>query len=286
MKGVKIISTVIVTDSTCDMRKEICLMLDVEVVSLTVTFGGKTYKDGFGGVLKKLFYSRLRSGAITPVTSQPSPDDFLSVFNKHKALGNEVVYIGISSRSSGTLQAAGIAKNLCGYDGIHIVDSFQLSHGLEALVRTACRLKEHGESAASIVSKINRLIPKVRSYSVVESLKYLTRGGRVQAKNIYGEMRRDIKNLISFTDGVFTPVGKARGRHAAFEKIYSMMSVEKINPALPVILTHSDCREGASRLEKFLISKDLDFEYIHSEIGGVIGTHFGPDTIGVAYIEK
>ena len=279
-------ATVIVTDSTCDMRKEISLMLDVEVVPLTVTFGGKTYKDGFGGVLKKLFHSRLRSGDISPITSQPSPDDFLTVFNKHKALGNEVVYIGISSRSSGTLQAATIAREMCDYDGIRIVDSFQLSHGLEVLVRTACRLKEHGENATSIVNKINSLIPKVRSYSVVDTLQYLTRGGRVQATNIYEEMKMGIKNLISFTDGVFTPTGKVRGRQAAFEKIYSMMSVEKINPALPVILTDSDYREGVKQLEKFLVDKGLDFEYIHSEIGGVIGTHFGPDTIGIAYIEK
>lgn len=268
------------------MRKEISLMLDVDVVPLTVTFNGKTYKDGFGGVLKKLFFSRLRSGAIEPVTSQPSPDEFFTVYNKHKQQGNEVVYIGISSRSSGTLQAARIARSMCDYEHIHIVDSYNLSHGLEALVRTACRLRDHGYSAKEIVRKINELVPKVKSVSVVESMRFLNRGGRVQTEELSGHNSLSLKNLVAICDGRFTPVATARGRAGAFEKIYKMMSESHINDKLPVILTHSDCREGVRRLENFLVSKGMDFEYIHSEIGSVIGTHFGPDTVGIAYVEK
>ncbi len=280
------ISTVIVTDSTCDMRKEVSLLLEVEVVPLTVTFGNATYNDGFGGIMKKLFFSRLRSESITPITSQPSPDEFLTVFNKHKRLGNEVVYIGISSKSSGTLQAAGIAKDMCNYEHIHIVDSYNLSHGLEVLVRIGCRLRDRGESARQIAEKLKEISPKIHNVSIVDTLKYLVRGGRVRNASPLSDGRLGMKNLVGIINGVFTPISLERGRVGAFEKIYNSLKKHDVNPELPVILTHADNKEHMYQLEHYLKSKGLDLEYIHSEIGAVIGTHMGPGTVGIAYVEK
>jgi len=54
--GERKIKTIIVTDSTCDLRKDIQTQLNVEVVPLTVCFDNKSYKDGFGGLLKRIFY--------------------------------------------------------------------------------------------------------------------------------------------------------------------------------------------------------------------------------------
>ena len=108
--------TVIITDSTCDLTAEAQQQLGVVVVPLTVSYNDVNYNDGFNEADRKHFFDGLRNGKIVPVTSQPSPDEFLSVFNRNKESGNEVVYIGISSNSSGTVQAAKVAKNLCGYD--------------------------------------------------------------------------------------------------------------------------------------------------------------------------
>ena len=92
--------------------------------------------------------------------------------------------------------------------------------------------------------------------------------------------------MIAFMNGVFTPVGTERGMRGAFERIYRTMAAKEINDELPVILTHADSKEHMYWLEKFLRSKGMNFEYIHSEIGGVIGTHMGPGTVGVAFVEK
>ena len=276
----------IVTDSTCDMRKEISLLLDVEVIPLKVSFDNTTHDDDFGSIIRKIFYTRMRAGKICPMTSQPSPDDFLTVFKKHKKLGNDIIYIGISSRSSGTLQTANIARSMCDYDRIHIVDSHNLSQGLEVLVRIACGLRDKGMSALRIVSKLKETAPKIHNISVVDTLNYLVRGGRVSNPAPLSDGRLGMKNLVGLINGVFTPVGIVRGRTKAFEKIYDSIVSHGINADLPVILTHADSREGMYRLEEFLKGKGLDMEYIHSEIGAVIGTHMGPGTVGIAYVEK
>ena len=144
--------TVIVTDSTCDIEKSILDQMNVEMVPLTVLFGDESYRDGID-LTKKEFFEKLASSSVNPTTSQPTPDLFLEVFNKHKAEGNEVVYIGISSVLSGTVQSAKIAKEMCGYDNIYIVDSLCATAGIELLVRVACSMRDSGEGAKSIAER-------------------------------------------------------------------------------------------------------------------------------------
>ena len=283
---VRLIKTVIITDSTCDLDRKSQEQLDVKVVSLTVSFDNMEYKDGFGGALKKLFYKKLRSGRIIPTTSQPSPDEFLSIFKENMEQGNEVIYIGISSNSSGTLQAARIAKELCGYDKIYIVDSMQLSHGMEVLVRMACDMRNKGYSAAEIVGKIEETVPRVRFITYVENLKHLSRGGRLKRYSVYDDGKLNTKTLVSMINGRFTAVGLGRGRQSAFEKIYEFMNKYIPDEKMPVILTHADSCENLQSFEQFLKTKGMSYKYNYSEIGAVIGSHMGPGTVGIAYIEK
>ncbi|MBP0980410.1 MAG: DegV family protein [Oscillospiraceae bacterium] len=278
--------TVIITDSTCDLTIESQQQLDVEVVPLTVSYNNVNYDDGFNEANRGLFFDGLRNGKIVPITSQPSPDKFLSVFNKNKELGNEVVYIGISSNSSGTVQAARVAKNLCGYDKIHIIDSMQLSHGLEVLIRFACSLRDKGKMASEIVKEISHTIPKVRFISYVDSLKFLKKGGRVEKYSAFDDGRLNMKTLVSMINGRFTPVGVCRGSQIAFEKFYEFMDKHQPDENMPMVLTNADNKENMIKVKDFLLERGMDFNYNFSEIGQVIGSHMGPGTVGLAYIEK
>ena len=74
--------TVIVTDSTCDIEKSVLDQMNVEMVPLTVLFGDESYRDGID-LTKKEFFEKLATSSVNPTTSQPTPDLFLEVFNKH-----------------------------------------------------------------------------------------------------------------------------------------------------------------------------------------------------------
>jgi len=220
------------------------------------------------------------------MTSQPSPDEFIKVFKKHKEQGNDVIYIGISSYSSGTLQSAKIAKQLLDYDRIYIIDSMQLSHGLEVLIRLACNLRDMGESAMNVAERIKAAVPKVRFLTFVNNLKYLSRGGRVKRFSEHDGGKQNMKTLVTMSDGKFSPFDVARGRYGAFEKMHSIMHRHSVDEMFPVVLTHADNREDMHRFEKFLKTKGMIYNYSYSQIGRVIGSHMSPGTVGIAYIEK
>ena len=277
--------TVIITDSTCDISKEQLDILNVEVVPLSVNFGDKSYLDGID-ITKKEFFRMLAESSENPTTSQPSPESFLEVFSRHKEQGNEVVFIGLSSVLSGTCQSARIAKEMCDYDKIHIVDSLSATAGMELLVRVACDMRDKGEDAAAIAEKITALVPKVRLFAVVDTLKYLVRGGRLsKAAGLIGGAL-GVKPLITVADGSVVSIGTARGQKGAFDKLANIVEEADIETSLPVILTYTESQENMHMFEAYLMEKGMKFDWIYSEVGSVIGTHVGPGAYAAVYFVK
>ena len=277
--------TVIVTDSTCDIEKSILDRMNVEMVPLTVLFGDESYRDGID-LTKKEFFEKLATSSVNPTTSQPTPDLFLEVFNKHKAEGSEIVYIGISSVLSGTIQSAKIAKEMCGYDNIYIVDSLCATAGIDLLVRVACNMRDSGESAKAIAERMEQLVPKLRLYAYVDTLKYLVRGGRVSkvAGAIGGAL--GVKPLIAVGDGAVVSIGTARGQKLAFDKLCSIVKEADVDTSLPMMLLNSENEENMRLMEVYMQENGLDYNWSYGEVGSVIGTHVGPGAVAVAYFVK
>ena len=104
-----IMKTVIVTDSTCDLTKEQLSELNVEAIPLSVIFGQESYLDGVN-ITKAEFFEKLEASSENPTTSQPSPEEFLKVFEKHKAEGNEDVLKDTADKAT---KLSYIKKILC-----------------------------------------------------------------------------------------------------------------------------------------------------------------------------
>lgn len=276
---------IIVTDSTCDIEKSILDKMNVDMVPLTVIFGEENFRDGVD-ITKKEFFEKLASSTVNPTTSQPTPELFLEVFNKHKAEGNEVVYIGISSVLSGTMQSAKIAKEMCDYDKIYLVDSLSATAGIDMLVRVACAMRDNGETAKAIVERIEQLVPKVRIYAYVDTLKYLVRGGRVSkvAGAIGGAL--GVKPLIAVGDGAVVSIGTARGQKLAFDKLCNIVKDADIDTSLPMMLLNSENEENMRLMEVYMQENGVNYDWNYGEVGSVIGTHVGPGAVAVAYFVK
>ncbi len=277
--------TVIVTDSTCDLTKQQLDALDVQAVPLSVNFGQESFLDGVE-ITKAEFFEKLASSSENPTTSQPSPEDFLKVFEYHKQQGNEVVFIGLSSMLSGTIQSARIAKDMCDYDNIWIVDSLNATAGLAMLVNVGCSLRDEGKSAQQISEILEGLVPKIRLYAYVDTLKYLVRGGRISkvAGAIGGAL--GVKPLIAVADGSVLSIGTARGQKLAFEKLCDIVQEADIDTSLPMMLLNSANEENMHLLGVYMQEKGIDYNWSYGEVGSVIGTHVGPGAVAVAYFVK
>ena len=277
--------TIILTDSTCDIDNDYLKVLNVETVPLKVIFGDESYLDGID-ISKKEFFAKLAASSANPTTSQPSPEDFLAIFNRRKQNGDELVYIGLSSVLSGTLQSARIAKEMCGYDSIYIVDSLITTAGLDLLTRVACQMRDDGENAKIIAEEIEKLVPKIRLYAYVDTLKYLVRGGRLSktAGAIGGAL--GIKPLITVADGAVLSIGTARGQKNAFEKLCSIVNDADIDTTKPMMLTFTENEENMHMLEMYMNENGVKYDWLYGEVGSVIGTHVGPGAAAVAYFVK
>jgi len=123
-------NTAIVLDSTADFPDAQIRHPNMRVVPLYVRFGEESFRD-YVELDPHGFYERLRTAAELPTTSQPTPQDFLTVY--HALAGYERIYsLHISAKLSGTFQSASLAATEEG-ERIRLVDSESASVGIAML---------------------------------------------------------------------------------------------------------------------------------------------------------
>jgi len=274
----------ILTDSASDYPAEKALLRHVSIVPMTIHFGNAAYYDG-KTIDHALFYKLLTAGEHHPSTSQPSPQAFLKHFEKAKAAGDEIICVLVSSALSGTYQSANIAKELCDYDGIYLVDSCSVAAGEQILVNYARKLRDSGLSAPDIVSELERLKVRLRIFAVVDTLEYLRKGGRLSAaKAVIGSMSH-LKPILSIQDGTIAVAAKAFGTGAANKMLIKLIEQQKIDDNYASYFLYSGTDDMRETFISLMKSKNLLPTRMHdSSIGATIGTHAGPGAYGLAYI--
>ena len=170
----------IVTDSSCDISPQRCAELGVEMLPITVNFGGESYRANLD-ISNEEFYEKLAAAEELPHTAQITPAQFQEIFKPYQESGDDVVCLFISSQMSGTLQSARVAANILGADNILLPDTLHVTFALGLLVEEAVKMRDAGLSGKEIVARIEELIPRVRLFAMIEDLKYLKMGGRLSA---------------------------------------------------------------------------------------------------------
>ncbi len=212
---------------------------------------------------------------------------FLRFFEEAKAAGDQVVAILISGALSGNLQSAEIAKGMCEYDPIYIVDSRSATAGMQILVNLACKLRDSGLPAASIAEEVDRLKDKVRIFAVIDTLEYLRRGGRLTGFQAGLGAMTKLKPTIAVRDGVVSIVGKSFGMAAAVKHLLKMLEEHPIDDDFPSYFLYSDDKGREELLLPRLREQGkLPLRLHYCGIGPAIGTHIGPGALGMAYIER
>ena len=276
----------IITDSAADFDAAVAKRRRIDVVPMTIQFGSAAFLAG-KNLSNEVFFQLLQEGKENPSTSQPAPAAFLRFFEEAKAAGDQVVAILISGALSGTLQSAEIAKGMCEYDPIYIVDSRSATAGMQILVNLACKLRDSGLPAAAIAEEIDRQKDKVRIFAVIDTLEYLRRGGRLSGFQAgLGAVTR-LKPTIAVRDGVVSIVGKSFGTAAAVKHLLKMLEEHPIDDDFPSYFLYSDDKGREELLLPKLREQGRLPQRLHyCGIGPAIGTHIGPGALGMAYIER
>ncbi|MHA0857317.1 DegV family protein [Paenibacillus sp. CMAA1364] len=277
--------TVIVTDSTADIPVELVKELGIHVIPLRLQFGEESLLDGVE-ISAEEFYNRLDKVTELPTTSQPSPADYIRVYEQiqQEHPKASILSIHISSGLSGTYQSALIAKSMVdeSFD-ITVVDSLSASYGFGLLVVHAARLANQGMQVADIAVAVEQLRMQRKLYFLVDTLEYLQKGGRIgKAAALFGTLL-NIKPILSIDkEGIIYPVEKVRGRNKAVARMIELFQqdlgdVVKINVAVGHTV-------NPATAESFLTELSSHFqleEVVLTNVGSVVGSHVGRGTIAV-----
>lgn len=272
----------VVTDSTADIPKEIVEELGIIVVPLKVNFGSEVYRDGVD-ISSIDFIRRLREESTLPTTSQPSPGEFVAVYERLIAKGDTVISIHLSGKLSGTVQSAQTAKTMTDSRNIYIVDAKSASLGLGLIVIAAATAAREGKSVREILAIVKERIEKSLVLFVVDTLDFLEKGGRIGKANALLGTLLNIKPILTIDEeGQIVPLEKVRGKSKALERL-SQIVMEQIDTSkrYACAMVHGDDYQSIVKLKELLNPALNCHSIIVNEIGPVITAHTGPGLIGL-----
>ena len=278
MAGVRIVS-----DSSCDLTREEAEALGVTLVPLGIRFGSEEFRDG-ETISVEEFYRRMAASEALPETSAPSPGAFLEAFEAARDAGADaVVCILLSSRLSATMESAEAgAKELGGDFPVHVVDSESITSGFGTLVIAAAEAAKAGGTPEEIIALVRDLSSRTHVFGALNTLENLKKGGRINgARAMLGSML-SIKPIVDISTGVVEEAGKQRTRKKSLQWLYDRMREQPIEK---VAVYHGE----APDIEDFLamIAPDFPRDTLRiGKIGPVIGTHGGPEIIGVTWVDQ
>lgn len=276
----------IITDSSADFDSAVAKRRNIDVVPMSIQFGDASFLAG-RTLSNEVFYKLLQENKENPTTSQPTPEAFLRLFQEAREAGDQVVAVVLSGALSGTLQSAVIAKELCQYEPIYLVDSRSASAGIQILVNYACKLRRSGLGAADIAGELERLKERVRIFAVIDTLEYLRRGGRLSGFQAgLGSMTK-LKPTIAVTNGEVSIVGKSFGAAAAVKHLQKLLEAHPVNDDYPSYFLYTDDKSRENLLLPRLREQGRLPQRLHyCSVGPTIGTHIGPGALGMAYVEE
>ncbi len=273
----------IIVDSASDSKNNKDLYF--ATVPVTVTVDEKEYLDGVE-LDADSFYELLTTAKEFPKTAQPSPQQFLEVFQDAKEKGDDIIYFAVSSAASGTFQSATIAKNMAEYDKIHIIDTKTVSHGINYLAGYAAHLAKNGHSVSEILENCENLKDRIKIFAGLDTLEYLHRGGRLSKTSLtLGEFAR-IKPVVTITDeGTVALSGKSLGKAGAMQQILKQLTLCPPDNRFPIYSLYTYGTDNCQKLEQMLAAKDYPIKD-RLQVGASIGAHVGPGVYGILYISQ
>ena len=274
----------ILTDSTADLPESWIQEHDVQVLGLTIQLDGQTYETvGPDKLTSEQLLAKMESGS-KPTTSQINVGQFEDVFRQYAQEGTAVLYVAFASALSGTYQSAVMAREMVLEDYpeaiITILDTKAASMGEGLLVMKAVEARAAGQSLEQTVALLQSLVPRVKTYFLVDDLNHLMRGGRIsKAAALMGSLV-NIKPIIAVTaDGSLDSVAKVRGKKKAQAEVVRM-TLETISESL-VVIAYAGEKEVAENVKEQLLASGQVTEVLILPLGPVISTHTGPGTLGL-----
>lgn len=279
----------VITDSCADLNTEQLQKYGIDFAKMSTSCDGVESVASLTWTENEvhMHYNKMRDGKRI-ITAQVSATEFTRIFEEYLKQDMDIVYIGCSSKQSGSVNTGYVAakRPMAEYEGSTIIciDSLNASMGEGMLAIEAAKLAENGASAYEIEAHIIDIRKKVNQYVTVHSLDALKRAGRVKGSAaFFGNLMGVKPIIIADANGDQAAYKKVKGRQKSFEEIVALLKGSMTEPEKQVVyLTHADCAKEEIDTLVALIKQEIpciDVEIGY--IGPIIGASIGPDAVGI-----
>ncbi|MDO4266183.1 MAG: DegV family protein [Eubacteriales bacterium] len=290
----------VISDSCCDLSREVIAEHDIGIVPLYVAFSDGVYLRDYYDFDYQSFYRRMMDHpGDYPKTSLPSVEDYIKTWEPYIKEGTPVLSISMTSKMSGSVNSARMAKDeiLDTYPDaqIEVIDSLALTVLEGVFVLEACRLRDAGKTLSEAAQILNDARSGGRAYFTIGDLSYLSKGGRIGSLVKVAAVGLGLKPVILFKDGNISLSAITRSRQKSLKELARQA-------ALFFSKNHEDPRDyilgvgygllredGVALREMFLEAlgeAGASADPALLQIGTMVGAHNGPLLMGIVIFKK
>lgn len=278
----------IMVDTSADMPEDWAKEKNIGIIRFISIFGDESYVTGTE-LSNAEFYKKLEEFGNIPKTSQTPYADMYDILLKESRENDTVIFFTISSKASGQYNTANmVVEEIKESDNpnadIRIVDTLKFSAYITKAALLAADMAEQGASADAIVEAALAEIKKWEVYILVDSLKYLEKGGRITKTSAIVGTLLDIKPVLTIRNGLIEPIEKLRGKKKIFKKLMELIkenpNFDSENPEFMIVQSNLDYAQQTREALNDEFGKEPIMEF---EFGPVVGTHIGPGTLAVLF---
>ncbi len=276
----------VITDSTCDLSKELLDKYNIAIVPLTVIKNDEAFTDGVTITPAEIFAHVAAGGSLCSTTAV-SVGEYQEHFEKFAGDYDGVVHINISSEFSSCYQNACLAAQE--FNNVVVIDSRNLSTGQGLVVLEACKLAKTVPSLEEIQEKLDNFTSKVEASFLLDRLEYMVKGGRCSSAAALGANLLNLKPCIEVKNGKMAVVKKYRGPYAKClasfvkDRLADREDLERET----LFVTRTPVSDECFKAVEEAVNTHAAFENVYwTEAGCTISCHCGPGTLGVLFVRK
>lgn len=277
----------VITDSNSGINFEDAKELGIKVLPMPFLIDGKTYFEEIS-LSQEEFFEKLEND-VDISTSQPSLESVMKIWDEALEEADEVVYISMSSGLSSSCHTALMLAD--DYDGkVQVVDNQRISVTQRQSVLDAMELAKRGLTAVQIKEKLEKVKFESSIYIMLDTLKYLKKGGRITpAAAAFGSALR-LKPVLTIQGEKLDAYTIAKTKKQGVKKMLAAIE-DDINKRfggtdhmenIHMEIAHTKNPEAAEDLKQQIIEKFGVTEVDLYPLSLSIACHIGPGSIAVA----
>lgn len=199
----------VVTDDNSGFSKKEADELGIKIIRMPIIINGEVYFEN-ENLTQEQFFETLERDDCNAKTSQPSPGEVAYIWNEILESYDAIIHIPMSS---GLSQSCASAKSISEdyKDKVFVVDNRRISVTLKASVYDAINLINLGKNPAEVQRILENSGKDSVIYIMVDTLKYLKRGGRVTAAGAALGATFHIKPVLTIKGGKLDAYAKCTG---------------------------------------------------------------------------